>query len=804
MGPYNPLLLPPSFLAPEILTAGLGVSDVEAVDTTGSGLSDLVVTNQVAGQVSIWHNLGHGAFTAPTVYRGGAGISSIDDSSGSPQVLSLEDTAGVAAGPLTPGGPTDLVTIDPGSNTLDVLAGLGQGRFANPVAVPTRNPARVIREADFNHDGIPDLVVLTASGLDIYLGDRNGGFSPPVSYDAGSDPGGLTIADINQDGNPDLLVSSPFGDLLVLLGQGNGTFQPYRNTNQSITLAVASLTGVGSKDVIYANPGLDRVVVDYGAGDSAVLGDQSTGLLDPGAVTLADLNGDGIPDLIVADSGSNNVLIYPGLGDGQFRPAVNGGHGYFVGTDPVGITVADLTGTMFPDGKPRLDLVVANKGSNDVSILLNQGGFQFTPGERLSPGGSGPVSTVVGYFNGDTYPDLLVTDAGSNDVRLLQGVGDGFSSTHTDPIIYAVGADPVTSFTGDFDGHNDLVTIDDGSNDLTVISGFDGPRPVTTTISSGGTDPLTAFAFASGNGFESLVVGNAGNGVLSLFEGGTGGLVLASRETVPDLPNPSDLSLSGLTGDQVMFYAVTAGREAAILVALSLVANAVLPIAPPPLNDIVQLIPLQESSLSLAGTLLTLTIEPTTGEFNSSPIEAPPLSGGADLARYGHLGRPGLEPTRRYRARERPGTRGRYSRGRRRRRRAGADPLRDPGTLHSGPGRGPRAIRPGEPGSVLVERGGSPGNRAEDRARRLPSPSPGRSRVPGKSPAGSPASPIPTHRKDLARLDRSRRSTQYYTLRAQTMPVRTGGIPGQDSGRPILSTGRPSIRIGPSLSTPHS
>ena len=97
----------------------------------------------------------------------------------------------------------------------------------------------------------------------------------------------------------------------------------------------------------------------------AVLANQSTGLLDPGAVKLADLNGDGIPDLIVANSGSNNVLIYPGLGNGQFGPAINGGNGYFVGTNPVGITVANLTG-------PLPDLVVADKGSNQVSILLNQ------------------------------------------------------------------------------------------------------------------------------------------------------------------------------------------------------------------------------------------------------------------------------------------------------------------------------------------------------------------------------------------------------------------------------------------------
>ena len=128
----------------------------------------------------------------------------------------------------------------------------------------------------------------------------------------------------------------------MLLGNGNGTFAPYHEANQAVELAVTDLTGNGSKDIIYADQSLDRVVVDYGAGNSSVLANQSTGLLDPGAVKLADLNGDNIPDLIVANSGSNNVLIYPGLGNGQFGPAINGGNGYFVGTNPVGITVNDL------------------------------------------------------------------------------------------------------------------------------------------------------------------------------------------------------------------------------------------------------------------------------------------------------------------------------------------------------------------------------------------------------------------------------------------------------------------------------
>ena len=53
------------------------------------------------------------------------------------------------------------MTINPGSNTLDLLAGLGGGRFANPVAIPTASPAAGRPRGRLQRDGIPDLAVLT-------------------------------------------------------------------------------------------------------------------------------------------------------------------------------------------------------------------------------------------------------------------------------------------------------------------------------------------------------------------------------------------------------------------------------------------------------------------------------------------------------------------------------------------------------------------------------------------------------------------------------------------------------------------
>ncbi len=263
---------------------------------------------------------------------------------------------GVTAGSFTTGGPTDLVTINPGSDSLDVITGLGGGRFANPVAILTPGPAQVVRVADFTGNGIPDLAVLTSTGVSIYLGNGKGGFSSPVTYNAGVDPTGLTVADLLGNGKLDLLVGNAYGDVLILVGNGDGTFRPFEPVKAAIALAVADLTGNGVPDFVFADQSLNQVSVVYGttsqdANSPAVIGNQTTGVLAPGAVLLADMNGDGIPDLIVANSGGNNVLVYPGLGNGQFGPPVGGTKGFPVGTDPTGLTVAEPQRPARPAGR---------------------------------------------------------------------------------------------------------------------------------------------------------------------------------------------------------------------------------------------------------------------------------------------------------------------------------------------------------------------------------------------------------------------------------------------------------------------
>ncbi len=544
------------------LNVGPSPSAIELPDVNGDGLRDIVVTNRFSGDVSILLNDRIDPFSSGLRFRAGTGLYYLDEQSvaqsGAPVVRAGEATAGLVAGNFDADSFMELVAVNSGSNTFAVLEGNGAGGFLNPL--PAQTFATGLRPTvavagRFNDDAHLDLAILNEGSADvsIYLGDGLGGFTEQARTSAGNLPTGLSVHDVDGDGRLDLLVGNQFGDLLVLPGNGDGTFQPYQRVGRGITLAVADLNADGRDDFIFANEALDRVSVEYGAAGKSVFQDRQDGLLAPGAIGTADLNRDGLADLVVANSGANNVIVYLGRINGQFAQ----GRSFFAGTQPAALTLQDLNGDRL------LDLVVANEGSNDVTILLGQGvgaGWTLTDGPRLRAG-QGPVSTTVADVTGDRIPDLLVTNGQSNTVSLLRGLGGGFFNDQS-AVSFVTGLSPRQSFVGNFDRAPglDLVTINAGSNDLSFFSGFGAGR----RFGSGGDTPLAgASGDFNGDGFSDLLVANNGDGVVSLLVGDAGGLALARTFTHADLLHPTALALA--TGDGVVDVYVTAeGRESAI------------------------------------------------------------------------------------------------------------------------------------------------------------------------------------------------------------------------------------------------
>ena len=128
----------------------------------------------------------------------------------------------------------------------------------------------------------------------------------------------------------------------------------------------------------------------------------------PSSIAAADFNGDGKLDLAVANSGSNNVTILLGNGDGTFTAAASPA----TGMAPNSIAVGDFNG----DGVP--DLAVANAGSSNVTILLGNGDGTFTA--AASPAAdTGSTSVTAADFNGDGKEDLVVANSPDSSATAL-------------------------------------------------------------------------------------------------------------------------------------------------------------------------------------------------------------------------------------------------------------------------------------------------------------------------------------------------------------------------------------------------
>jgi hypothetical protein len=586
------------FSSPTVLPVGLGASDVEVANLDQDGRLDIVYSDRLAGEVGVIENLGGGKFAPAVLYHAGLGPYGVNGIS----VSSLEGTSSVAVGAFTPGGLDSIVALNPGSNTFGLLTDLGDGRLTNASIWPTPGNPLAVRAINLPNS-MTGLAILTSAGLFIEPPDGHGGFLPPTEISVESGANGLTVANLTGGNLSDLLVSNALGDVEVLYGNSNGTFQPAQSLDQQVGLAVYAQGGSTPTAFIFTNQRTDQLIVQTVGGGTTVLGDASTGLITPGAVKLADLNNNGILDLIVANTGSNNVLVFPGLGNGTFGPALNGGNGFFTGTNPVAITVATLTDS----GRP--DLIIADNGSNDVRILFNipdgNGGFTFMEGPRLNVG-VGPVATAVAKVAGNN--DLLVTNSGSNSVWLLQGLGKGFFNDQN-PTIIPVGPDPTGLYVGNFTTGAGLeaATLDSGSNQISLISGLGTASPEVEAISSGGIDPSAGFM---PDGTNDLVVSNNGNGNIVLFEGGANGLSMTSILSSPALPNPSSMAFSSITNGNLDFYATNEGENGAVPLSFTFEESgaASTPSSESASSGAAQLVSLNSTSLALVGTLLTFTL----------------------------------------------------------------------------------------------------------------------------------------------------------------------------------------------------
>lgn len=564
-----------------VYAVGVQPTDAAVGDFNGDGKLDLAVLNQVCitdpcppGTVSILLGNGDGTFQPPIDYQtapnpvgvlvgdfNGDGIPDIAAaaavsriSSGANGVVSVligngdgtfqahADSAagtgviGLVAADFNGDTTLDLVVDNhpsPGSQTVSLLLGMGDGTFAPPTAVPVGADPTSLTTGDFDGDGKPDVAVTTGPGrIAVLMGNGDGTFRPHVDYPCGFGPSRITAADLNRDGKLDLVVSVSTGlpsngSISVLLGVGDGTFQPFveYGTGTFGRVAVGDFNGDGNPDVAVAKGG-STVSVLLGNGDGTLPRpiDYATNN-GPTALAAGDFNGDGKLDLAIVNSPSETVSIFLGNGDGTFNPRTD----FPTGREPNSV----VTGDFNQDG--RLDLAIVNSGDDTVSILLGNGDGTFMPRTNAVTGPT-PFSAIAKDFDSDGKLDLAVTNLADGSVSILLGQGDG---TFAPRVSYAAGAGAAGIVADDFnnDGKLDLaiansrtpVTFRDNGLVSILLGNGDGTFQAHADSNTGSLKPLDLISGDfNGDGSPDLAVsttlGPSGFGSASILTGNGQGM----------------------------------------------------------------------------------------------------------------------------------------------------------------------------------------------------------------------------------------------------------------------------------------
>ena len=463
-----------------------------------------------------------------------------------------------------------LETDDP----IDSLANPLRRIFRGRLTYATGETPYELLIGDLNRDGLPDVVTLdwTVETASVLLADGAGDYEEPVSYELGEMPRAAALQDFNGDNILDLaVVTETYAQVTFFFGDGTGalaasTVIDLAPESAPRAIVAADLNNDGIMDLVTAETAAFTVTLHVGDGAGTFLEPVSFPLeYAPAGLWVGDATGDDIIDILVANPDNNTLSLLEGTGIEFFPVRL-----LTCGDSPQLVTASDL------DNDGNMDLIAANMGSGDLSVLYGRGEGLFSGDTRI------PMPYPVGRFvvadlNGNTIPDIaaLLFDSTTEEKQplsrfaVLPGIGDG---TFDAPDLYGAGwgALGIAAADMDEDGAVDLVTADYSANSISIAYNHGNARFESDTRFVVGSSPEQAIAADfTQDGKNDLAVLNFDSNTISLLENtGTGVFEAMTPITLSGSPlfmaagdlnhdNRTDLVVSLTVQNQVVVYLST-------------------------------------------------------------------------------------------------------------------------------------------------------------------------------------------------------------------------------------------------------
>ncbi len=524
--PNSPGTYPAS---PLVRSVGPSPTSLAGADIDGNATVDLAVTNGTGGTITI-------LFSRPS-----GGINLL--------VLSIGTDAGlvphsIVVADVDGDGALDLLftlTHEPsGDGEVGFFRNSGTGGFPTLRLFPVGRRPSALAVGDFRPDGRLDVAVANFETNDVSLlfgsPDPNAVFiEPPTTVSAGGSPAALVSARIDTGDQPDLVVfNSASRDASVLIGSPAGNFTQPATVDlgeaasdliatdtdgdgrlecvaaigpSGVALLKRSGTSGFGAPVITPIAGSPTRLAALSSGEIVVAGsdDQQVrvlaplpdgtfeermpqpplpGVPAPGALIVADVNGDQLEDVVLGSLGAGGIQVLRRRLDGGFDPL----QPVPAAISCTAIAVADWNG----DG--RVDLAVSDASTDRVAVLFGLGDGHFALPPLSVPLGA-PASTLKEFdANGDDTPDLLVGEAGLHVARVLVATGTG---GFVDGTAYPLNSDASRFLFADlnFDGIDDLVAVHESGNSVTLFLGRVDRTFVSPCSFGVGSRPSTAVAY---------------------------------------------------------------------------------------------------------------------------------------------------------------------------------------------------------------------------------------------------------------------------------------------------------------------